>query len=168
MHYFIFLFSLFMSASAMSQTVEQMSFAELQKRMHETKDNLVVLNFWATWCKPCVEELPEFEKLNREYSSKKIKVILVNLDFNSQVKKSVEPFAKNKNLKSEIWHITDSDPNTWINKIDSSWSGAIPATVIYDAELRKIFFKEGQMSYEELEKVILKNRSQDARAKSQD
>ena len=132
-----------------------MKFDDLQKRLLETKDNIVVLNFWATWCKPCVEELHVFEELNQKYSSQKVKVILVNLDFNSQIKTAVEPFIKNKNLKSEIWHVTDSDPNTWINKIDTSWSGAIPATVIYDVDHKKINFHEGEVTFEKLEGIVI-------------
>ncbi len=144
-----------MTSPVSSQTIQQMSFDQLQKRLHERKEKIVVVNFWATWCGPCVEELPNFEKLNEKYSSQKVKVILVNLDFNSAVKSSVEPFVKNKNLKSEVWHITDTDPNKWINKADSSWSGAIPVTMIFNASHKKIFFREEQLTFEELEKVIL-------------
>ncbi len=131
-----------------------MSFDQLQKRLFETKDSVIVLNFWATWCKPCIEELPGFEQLREKYVSRKLKIILVNLDFNSKIKSSVEPFIKRKNLKSEIWHITDSDPNVWINKIDSTWSGAIPATVIYDSSHNKLKFIEGQVTFEELDRMV--------------
>jgi thiol-disulfide isomerase/thioredoxin len=149
-----FLLAVFYSSFVMSQTVQQLSFDQLQKKLSETKDEVVVLNFWATWCKPCVEELPFFEQLNEKYANQKVKVILVNLDFNSKIKSSVEPFVKNKKLKSEIWHITDTDPNTWIDQIDSTWSGAIPATVIYNSSHQKIKFNEGEMTYDELEEIV--------------
>ena len=86
---------------------------------------------------------------------------MINLDFNSKIKSSVEPFVKSKQLKSEIIHITDTDPNLWINKVDSSWSGAIPATVIYNPQHQKIKFKEGQMTFDELESFILANMKKD-------
>jgi thiol-disulfide isomerase/thioredoxin len=148
---FLFLFILF---AVRAQNINEMSFDQLQKKLSQTGDSIVVVNFWATWCKPCVEELPYFEQLNKKYSSRKVKVLLVNLDFNSKVKSTAEPFAKNKKLESEIIHITDTDPNLWINKIDRSWSGAIPATVIYDASHKKIKFTEGETTFKKLESDI--------------
>jgi len=136
-----------------------MSFTELQKRLQGMNNKTVVVNFWATWCVPCVEELPGFEQLNKLYASKNVKVILVSLDFTSRIESNVIPFIQNRKIKSEVWHITDSDPNTWINQIDSSWSGAIPATVIYDSSHRKIKFNEGAMSFDELDKIVTGQRS---------
>ena len=150
-----FLFCFGLSTLVRAQMVHSINFEQLQKKILETKDTIIILNFWATWCKPCVEELPYFEQLNQTYLSKKIKVILVNLDFNSKIKSLVEPFIIKKNLKSEILHITDTDPNAWINKLDSTWSGAIPATIFYNSSHEKIKFHEGQMTYDQLESTIL-------------
>ncbi len=163
--YFFFLFFIFAVTFAKAQSIHQLSFDRLQKEIAETKDSIVVLNFWATWCAPCVKELPYFEQLNQKYASQKVKVMLVSLDFNSKIKSSVEPFVKSKNLKSEILHVTDTDPNTWINKIDSSWSGAIPATVVYNASHEKIKFIEGETTFDELEKIILQQFKSDEMTK---
>ena len=152
--YFSFFLLLFAVAFTKAQTVKQVSFDELQKKISDTKDSILVLNFWATWCAPCVKELPYFEEVNKKYASQKIKVVLVNLDFNSKIKSQVEPFVKNKKLQSEILHITDTDPNTWIDKIDPSWSGAIPATIVYDASHEKIKVIEGETTFDKLEKII--------------
>jgi len=155
-------FFLFCTVSFLkAQPIQQMSFDQLQKKLIETKDSVVVLNFWATWCKPCVEELPYFEQLNKKYANQKVKVILVNLDFNSKVKSVAEPFVQKKKMESEIIHITDTDPNTWINKIDNTWSGAIPATVVYNTSHEKIKFTEGGMTYDELERIILQQLKSD-------
>jgi thiol-disulfide isomerase/thioredoxin len=154
--YFSFLVLVCTISFVKAQTIHQMSFDELQRKIAATKDSLIVLNFWATWCKPCVEELPYFEQLNKKYASQKVKVILVNLDFNSKITTVAEPFVKKRNLESEVVHITDTDPNTWINKIDGSWSGAIPATAIYNAMHEKIKFTEGGMTFDELESTCLR------------
>ena len=146
-----------MTASVSSQTIHQMSFDQLQKKLLEIKSDVIFVNFWATWCKPCIEELPTFEALNKKYSSEKVKVILVNVDFNSNLTTDVAAFVKNKNLQSETWHITDTDPNTWINKVDSSWSGAIPATIVYDSSHKKILFIERTIALEALEGIIARN-----------
>jgi thiol-disulfide isomerase/thioredoxin len=147
---FIFLFS----ASVFGQTVESMSFSELEKKVNALS-GIVILNYWATWCRPCVAELPDFEKLAEEYRNKDVRVMLINLDFNSKVDSTVIPFVQSRKLKSQVIHITDTDPNGWINKVDSSWSGAIPATVIYKNN-KKVFFIEGQMTYEALKEQLSK------------
>ncbi len=149
----IVIFFLFFILTADGQNIEQLKFDDIKKRVTIDNDTLYVLNFWATWCKPCIEELPAFEKCNSEFQKKKIKIILVNLDFNSKVQSLVEPFIEKKNLRSEIVHITDTDANSWINKADSSWSGAIPATIMYRSG-KKQFFKEGSLEEEELRKEL--------------
>lgn len=120
---------------------------------------ILIVNFWATWCKPCIQELPDFERINSEMQSDEVNVCLVNLDFNSKYKVSATEFINNKMIRSKVIHLNDSDPDKWINKVDSSWSGAIPATVFYkDGE--KVFFKEGEIAYDELITMIdkLKNK----------
>lgn len=134
------------------QTIELISFDSLNTRIQRS-DKLTVVNFWASWCKPCLAEMPVFERLHQEFGDKEVEVILANLDFNSKVTSLVSPLVKERRLQSRVVHITDTDPNTWINKVDSSWSGAIPATVVFDKE-KKIFFKEGEITYEEIKKVI--------------
>lgn len=129
------------------------NYDSLQQRIQSNNDSIYVVNFWATWCAPCVEELPYFEKLNKTHSGEKVKVLLINLDFNSRVETVAKPFVTKKNIQSEVYHITDTDPNLWINRVDSSWSGAIPATVIYH-QSKKVFFKEGGMNEEELLNTI--------------
>ena len=114
-------------------------------------DTTYVVNFWATWCRPCVKELPYFEKLNMEYADKKVKVVLVSLDFPETLEKQVIPYVK-KNLKSEVWLLDDADANGWIPKIDKTWSGAIPATLMFNK--KNSIFHERSFTYEELKKEV--------------
>lgn len=114
------------------------------------KDNKVyVINFWATWCAPCVKELPYFEQLNAEYKDDNVKVILVSLDFPHLYDKKLKPFIKEKKLASKVIVLDDADMNTWIPKVDKDWSGSIPATIIYKNDKRQ--FYEQSFDYEELE-----------------
>lgn len=132
----------------------ELAFFEVLKKRYETKnDTLYVVNFWATWCKPCIEELPYFEQCNNEFNSRPVKIILANLDFNSRLKTGVEPFIERKDIKSNVVHILDTDPNLWINQVDSTWSGAIPATIMIKNG-KKLFFKEGEMNSRELKQTI--------------
>ncbi|MBL7781517.1 MAG: TlpA family protein disulfide reductase [Saprospiraceae bacterium] len=117
-------------------------------------DTVWVLNFWATWCGPCVAELPSFEKLNREYASQKVQVILVSNDFKKQVDSKVKPFVAKKKLKSRVVFMDESNPNNWIDRVSPEWSGAIPATLIISKRKDKYLFFEKQLTYEELEAAV--------------
>lgn len=151
---FVLLFGL---ASAYSQsTLTYSAFNDLQSTLLNDKEHIVVLNFWATWCKPCVAELPDIEKIHTDFKNQGVRVVLANLDFHSQTPTTVPEFIKNRNLQSEVVHITDQDPNDFINKVDISWSGAIPATVIY-YKGEKIWFLEGETNYETLKSIIYKH-----------
>jgi thiol-disulfide isomerase/thioredoxin len=112
---------------------------------------LHVFNFWATWCKPCVEELPYFEKLNKKYDE--IEVTLVSLDFPNKLSEQVIPFANNNKLISNIVLLDDTRSHFWIPDVDENWSGAIPATLMLSKKDR--IFYEKAFTFEELEKEIL-------------
>lgn len=133
-------------------TVNTFTYSTLEPLLNKKNDTTYVINFWATWCKPCVEELPAFEKLNELYAHKKVAVILVSLDFPNQIESRVIPFIKENNLKSKVIAMVDTNQNFWIPKIDTSWSGAIPATLIYNKNKR--MFYEQSFTYNELEKEI--------------
>jgi thiol-disulfide isomerase/thioredoxin len=133
-------------------TVNAYDFSKLEYFLNRKNDTTYVVNFWATWCVPCVEELPHFEKLTTEYKEEKVKVLLVSLDMHKMVESKLIPFIKEKHLQSDVVLLRDPDANTWISKIDKSWTGAIPATVIYNKDKRK--FYEKAFTYEELEKEV--------------
>jgi thiol-disulfide isomerase/thioredoxin len=130
-------------------------FTDFEHLLHKNNDTTYILNFWATWCKPCVTELPEFEKINQQFKHKKFKMILVSLDFESQLDSKVRPFIKEKNMQANVVLLADTKENSWIDKVDKEWSGSIPATIIYNSNFN--FFKEGSMTYEELKEIISKN-----------
>jgi thiol-disulfide isomerase/thioredoxin len=117
-------------------------------------DTVYVLNFWATWCAPCVAELPAFEKLNKTYAGQKVQVVLVSTDFKKQVDARVKPFVKRRKLKSRVVFMDESNPNKWIDLVSPDWSGTIPATLIVSAGRKVERFFEKQMSYETLEAEI--------------
>jgi thiol-disulfide isomerase/thioredoxin len=126
----------------------------LEPYLNKTDDKTHVVNFWATWCAPCVKELPHFEALNKNYKDKDVEVMLVSLDFPNQYEKKLKPFIKKHDLQSEILVLDDVDQNTWIPKIDKDWDGAIPVTIIYNKDKRE--FYDRPFTYEELETEVEK------------
>ncbi|WP_343706782.1 TlpA family protein disulfide reductase [Flavobacterium sp.] len=145
--FYIFLFGI-ISISAYSQNVKLININQLNERIKNGKDSTYVVNFWATWCAPCIKELPHFEKLGAEYKSEKLAVLLVSLDFKSKLESNVIPFVKRKNLKNEVFLLNESSPQEFIDRIDPSWSGSIPATLFIKGDKRK--FVENEFTYEQL------------------
>ncbi|TVR68519.1 MAG: TlpA family protein disulfide reductase [Marinilabiliales bacterium] len=148
----ILLISVNLFISAAIAQVPAMNFDDLKPRLTTRSDSVYVVNFWATWCVPCVKELPEFEKINEVYSDRKVKVILVSLDNPRHMESRLLPFIREHNLRSEIILLDDPRSNRWIPMVDETWSGAIPATIIFNRETRS--FYEKVFTYEELENII--------------
>lgn len=128
------------------------NFDELESLLHIEDDKLHVINFWATWCAPCVKELPYFERLKTEYASKNVDVLLVSLDFPNVYNTKLKPFIIEHNIQSKIVALNDQNSETWIPKINANWSGTIPFTLIYNKDKR--LFYETPFTYEALEREV--------------
>lgn len=128
-------------------------FAGIQPLFEKQNDTTYIVNFWATWCEPCVAELPYFEELGEKYKDKAVKIVLVDLDDKRAWDKRLLPFLKKRQLKSKVVVLDDPKQNTWIPLVDEEWGGGIPATLIYNKDKRH-FYEQG-FSYIELEKALL-------------
>lgn len=134
--------------------VETVSLSRIQTVLDSSHDTVHVINFWATWCKPCIEELPYFEEAHEKYASSNVRILLVSLDMLSELERTLLPFIKKKKLQSEIVLLNEPDPNVWIDKIEPSWSGSLPATIILNGKSKKRMFFERQLTKEELFSTI--------------
>ncbi len=128
-------------------------YTQLESFLTTQSDSVYVVNFWATWCGPCVAELPYFEEVNKMYAARKVKVILVSLDFKSEVKTRLIPFLKKKKLKSEVVFLGEAHSNSWMPKVDEHWSGDIPATLFFNRE-KRVFVSHSFKSFRELDAAI--------------
>ncbi|MEP2773667.1 MAG: TlpA family protein disulfide reductase [Fulvivirga sp.] len=150
----ISLFCLVIITTASAQNnAEVIKFDRLENLINESGENIQVINFWATWCAPCIKEIPYFEALPENFKGRRLKVTLINIDFVEKLDK-VNSFIERKNISSDVLLLDNIDYNSWIDKVDKSWSGAIPATLIVDSKTGDRKFIEGELKEEELNNIL--------------
>ena len=143
-----------MSLQLEAQEVKVISFKEFEKMMERNDDITYIYNFWATWCMPCVKEVPYFEELNSKYTKDKVKVVFVSMDFKKDLETRLKPFIISHHMKSEVYLLYEPDYNSWIDKVEPTWSGGIPASLIINKSKKFRKFYEQSFTFSELEKVI--------------
>ena len=139
-----------------SDSIEIVDFEGFYSKIDLTSDKTYVINFWATWCAPCVKELPYFEKVNKEFKDKNVEVILLSLDFPSQIETKLIPYVKRNKIKSKVILLDDSKMNTWVPRVFEQWDGGIPATLIVNASNYNFYpkpFKKEDL-FAEINKVL--------------
>ena len=145
------------TVSNVDHKVTIINFTKLEDILSKKDNKLYVVNFWATWCRPCVMELPDFMEVNKLYHQNPgFKMILVSLDLAKEAGTIVQPFLVKNKIDVDVYLLDDNKHmNQWIPAIDSKWTGAIPATVFYRNGV-KLDFKESKMEKSELIKIISK------------
>ncbi len=123
--------------------VQLITAEQLLQRVNIHKDTIYVVNFWASWCKPCVEELPLIENIDQHYENTPVKIVLASIDSESQIETQLKPFLKEHFIMNEVVVIKDGMSTSWTTKINKEWSGSIPSTLFIYQE-QKTFF-EGQV-----------------------
>jgi thiol-disulfide isomerase/thioredoxin len=156
---FLFFSLLFFGFRKKDDSVKVYKIDDLVNRI-SNDDTTYVINFWATWCKPCVAELPEFEKLNNDSAGTKLKVLLVSMDFVEDLNTRLKSFLKKNNYKAEVVLLNETDATTFIPKLDNRWGGSIPATLVKHGG--KKAFAEKKLTIENLLEMV-KSVRQDTR-----
>jgi thiol-disulfide isomerase/thioredoxin len=129
-----------------------LSFDDFEPHLHFSNDTTYLVNFWASWCTPCVNELPAIERIGNDYKDRNLRIILVSLDFPGQIESRLIPFIEKNGIQSEVLVLNDPDANKWIDRVDPRWSGSIPATLVYNSDSR--MFHEGVFTYQELKEIV--------------
>lgn len=130
------------------QTVQEIDKEGILTLTSDSGNSTYVVNFWATWCSPCVKEIVHFEELHRSRPDPDLKVILVSLDFPDQLESRVIPFLEQKEITAPVMLMTDLNYNGWIDLVDPAWTGALPATLIFNN--RERVFIEKELTMQEL------------------
>lgn len=139
-----------------AQQVKVIKYHELQQLRQAPHDTLYILNFWATWCRPCIKEMPFFEAAGQQYKDQPVQVVLVSMDAAQDLDRRVVPFVRKRNLKSRLLLLDETDANTWIDQLEPKWSGAIPATILFNNKRGHYHFVEKELSEKELQDLIKK------------
>lgn len=107
---------------------------DIKSIMTDAKGKVILLNFWASWCAPCVKEFPELVKLYRDYKDKNFSIVFISLDDLSDIDPKVKPFLQKQGVDFTTYYNKFSKPEELIDYIDKNWQGGIPSTYIYDKE----------------------------------
>lgn len=113
-----------------------------------------IFNFWATFCKPCIEEIPYFQELVKKYEAAGVRLVLVNLDAPEEYPARIQSFATRFKMTAPIAYLDESNADVFCPAVDEQWSGAIPASLFVNPKTGYRQFYEDQLSREELEREI--------------
>jgi thiol-disulfide isomerase/thioredoxin len=142
-------------STAQKSFIPKWKITELVQLMNQP-DSVLVINFWATFCAPCVEEIPDLIRLSRKYRNEKLKLYLISLDLADSYPAKIEKFVKKKGWKANIRWLQETNADYFCPFIDASWSGSLPATLILNRKTGVKQFFEKKLSAEEIENAIKK------------
>jgi thiol-disulfide isomerase/thioredoxin len=150
----LIILSFFYAGTVCSQEIPVLKVTDLEKRIKNDSDTTYIVNFWATWCAPCVKELPDLDSIHDVYKGQNVKVLLVTMDFKEELQTKVIPFLQKKKLHAEVLLLDEVNGNYFIPKISNDWTGAIPATLIINNKKKFTHFFEKKVTFELLKNEI--------------
>lgn len=131
------------------------TYDDLQTHVSKYANQTVVINFWATYCVPCVKEVKLFDQLQEKYRSNNVKVIMVNLDFKSQLKQRLDKYLNEHSLPNlEIVVLADQDADSWVPRVASDWDGSLPFTMVLSKGVLKDTHRQEFPTLDDLVKFV--------------
>ena len=123
-------------ANTFAQSFVNVGADQVEEVLKHKTDTTYVVNFFASWCVPCIQELPELQAFSEEHKDEKIKLILVSLDFEEDAEEALIPLLHKYSITEPVWLLAESG-NRWITRIDRHWNGSIPATLVVNQQSKK-------------------------------
>ncbi len=149
------IFVLLLAGNVNAQTIPAWKITVLEEWIQKS-DSPVIVSFWATWCKPCLGEIPYFEALAAKYKDKGVRLLLVSLDMKEDYPKAIVATIQKRKFASEVVWLNETNADYFCPKIDNSWSGALPATLLVNNKKGYRKFFEEAIPEEKLEQEIIK------------
>ncbi len=136
-----------------AQDIKRIKISELDNYLQQA-DHPLILNFWATYCQPCLKEIPYFEKIVGEHSGEKIELILVSVDPPRTGPSKISAFVKAKKFNSAVWWLDENNPDYFCPKVDKKWSGGIPASLFINNKTHYRKFFDRQLTDLQMEEAV--------------
>lgn len=142
------------NSNSFSQELLPANKITLDSIIEANKGKVIFFNYWASWCKPCVEEFPDIMKINNEYKDKDFKLVFVSLDFGDDLSTQTKKFLKKMKVDFTTYYNAFKNDEDLINYMDKEWEGSIPGTFIYNKNgvLKRTFI--GKTNYKDFKEVI--------------
>ncbi len=151
---FLIIFSVFISGFIFGQEIKKVKITDLEKTITESKTPLII-NFWASWCKPCLEEIPYFMEEVQKHRKDSLKLLLVSLDMKEAYPVQIKKTISKRKITVPVQWLDETNADYFCPKVDPKWSGAIPASLFINNKTGYRKFFEEQLSHEELKKEIM-------------
>ena len=126
----------------------------LSRLIKDRNGKILFLNVWATWCIPCVEEFPDLVKLHRAFEGRAVEIVGISADFDDEIESKIVPFLRKQNVPFRVYVASFQRQEDFINGVNRSWSGALPASLIIDAKGERKFFLVGKGTFEQFKREI--------------
>ncbi|MBO9631922.1 MAG: TlpA family protein disulfide reductase [Chitinophagaceae bacterium] len=149
----ILLFFIIIGFTGFSQSIRKVKIDELISYI-DSSDHPLVISFWATWCAPCVEEIPWLQAGVEKFKNEKVELLLVSLDFDKEYPKGLKDFLQKKNFRASFFWLDESNADQFCPKVDEKWSGGIPATLFINKQTGYRKFFERQLTDRQVEPEI--------------
>lgn len=146
--------ALLLTATSLAQDIRKISIADLVKE-YKHAEGVVVVNFWSTWCKPCIAEIPHFLKVADKYKRQGVELWLVSQDTKSIYESgSLKKWLAARNWQAQHYWLNETNADYYCPMVDESWSGVIPATVVINPRKNFFRFVESELPEAKLEALI--------------
>lgn len=138
-----------------SQSIDKWKIEDLEAYIAKS-DSPTIINFWATYCIPCLKEIPYFEEAVKDHKKEGVKLLLVSLDFKEEYPDKLSNFVNKRKFTSPVVWLDETNADYFCPKIDSSWSGVMPATLFINNKKSVRSFFEEEMPKEKFEEELKK------------
>lgn len=142
------------SSIAVSQTVMPITKQGLDSLIIHRNGNILLLNIWATWCDPCREEFPDLIKLSSKFMGMNVQIVAISVDYPDEVQEKIKPFLDSLNVQFPVFVSNFSSQDSLINTLNRDWSGAVPATFIFDGNGIQQKYFLGRQTYNQLKRAV--------------